>query len=653
MAGPVAPKDPVKKRPAIYLMYDKQIFANPFADGKGVCFLYMDDGRMPALARMVGGIDDENMLRMLGPAEEFKKLVYGIGVSMINEKGVKGEFVLQMYGKKDVYNSGTSLKTELTSDGTEYLIPLKDVDWTGDDDRVGQIRFHFDKAEFPATVMVKLYLNDGYTAPEFVPSDPVDVNSDRYRELIAQSLVSMGNFERLQKAIAKARSGESVKIAFIGGSITQGAGATPINSECYAFKTYKAFDEMFSKNHNTEYIKAGVGGTPSEFGIVRFDRDILRPGYFMNEKCSLSADKKSVSVYGADGEEKLDANREPDIAVVEFAVNDEGDETKGKCFEGLIRRFLQMKNMPAVIIIFSVFIDDYNLQERLSPIGFHYEIPMVSAKNAVTEQFYVSKEQGKIITKDQYFYDRYHPTNLGHTIMADCIINVFKLVDGVNDIDKLLSDNNALFKVGTEKAGEALGGSINKYGRITKEDIINGQKAYQLPDTYKMSDAFEYVSLVTIGDKSAEMPGGIAVKTEAAGSDGFGNDWSISDFSIGDFNDEDPESQYAERDFDLHGTMQFRDNRRHVSGNTPLSFTCECKLLMVVTKDSAAPDEGCADIFVDGELVKTVNPREIGWTHCNAMIVFNNETKSKHNIKFAMHEGDEDKKFTILSLGIR
>ena len=275
MKGPVAPKDPVKKRPAIYLMYDKQIFANPFKDGTGVCFLYMDDGRMPALAKMVGGVEDEDILKMLAKTEEFRKLVYGIGVSMINEKGVEGEFVLQMYGKTDLYNSGTTLKIGLTPDGTEYLIPLNEVEWGNDDDRIGQIRFHFDKPEFPATVMVKLYLNDGYTVPDFVPSDPVDVNSDRYKELIAQSLVSMGNFERLKKAIDKAKSGESVKMAFIGGSITQGAGATPINAECYAFKTYKAFDELFAKNHNTEYVKAGVGGTPSEFGIVRFDRDIL------------------------------------------------------------------------------------------------------------------------------------------------------------------------------------------------------------------------------------------------------------------------------------------------------------------------------------------------------------------------------------------
>lgn len=589
MTGPIAPKDPVKKRPAIYLMYDKQIFANPFKDGTGVCFLYMDDGRMPALAKMVGGIEDEEILNMLAKTEDFRKLVYGIGVSMINDKNIEGEFVLQMYGKKDTYNSGTSLKTKLTPDGTEYLIALDEAEWTGDDDRVGQIRFHFDKAEFPVTVMVKLYLNDGYTAPEYVPADPVDVSSTRYKELISQSLVSMGNYERLKKAIKKAQSGESVKMAFIGGSITQGAGATPINAECYAFKTYKAFDEMFSSAHNTEYIKAGVGGTPSEFGIVRFNHDILRGGYFLNNSVSENPE------------------REPDIAVVEFAVNDEGDETKGKCFEGLIRRFLMMKNMPAVIIIFSVFIDDYNLQERLSPIGFHYEIPMVSAKNAVTDQFYMNKDQGRIITKDQYFYDRYHPTNLGHTVMADCIINLFKKVNEADDSSK-------------------------------------GASKYNMPDKYLMSDAFEYISTFDISEGAA---------ASACGDDGMGNSWSIKDLDFGDFTEKDNESQYAEKDFDLYGTMQFPENRKHTKGGRGISFEADCRLLMVVTKDSASPDEGKADIIVDGKIVKTVDPREIGWTHCNAMIIFNNESKGNHRVKIVMHEGFEDKNFTVLAFGIR
>ena len=121
----------------------------------------------------------------------------------------------------------------------------------------------------------------------------------------------------------------------------------------------------------------------------------------------------------------------------------------------------------------------------------------------------------------------------------------------------------------------------------------------------------------------------------------------------GDFSEKDPASQYAERDFDLFGTMQYSDNRRHVNGNKPLTLDVDCKLLMVVTLDSAAPDEGKIDIFVDDKLVKTVDPKEIGWTHCNAMIIFDNDEKAKHNVKIAMHEGDEEKKFTILAFGIR
>ena len=66
---------------------------------------------------------------------------------------------------------------------------------------------------------------------------------------------------------------------------------------------------------------------------------------------------------------------------------------------------------------------------------------------------------------------------------------------------------------------------------------------------------------------------------------------------------------------------------------------------------NAAPDEGCADIFVDSKLVKTVNPREIGWTHCNAVIVFNEKAAKPHVIEIRMMKGMEDKKFTILGFG--
>lgn len=71
-----------------------------------------------------------------------------------------------------------------------------------------------------------------------------------------------------------------------------------------------------------KFIKAGVGGTPSELGMIRFDRDVLRDG------------------------------QQPDIVVIEFAVNDEGDETEGDCYESLVRKVLNLPWKPAVILLF-------------------------------------------------------------------------------------------------------------------------------------------------------------------------------------------------------------------------------------------------------------------------------------------------------------
>ena len=95
---------------------------------------------------------------------------------------------------------------------------------------------------------------------------------------------------------------------------------------------------MFGKDggKNIHFVKAGVGGTPSELGIIRYERDILKFGEV-----------------------------KPDIVIVEFAVNDEGDETKGICYESLCLKILSGDNMPAVVLLFSVFVNDWNLQDRL------------------------------------------------------------------------------------------------------------------------------------------------------------------------------------------------------------------------------------------------------------------------------------------------
>ena len=91
------------------------------------------------------------------------------------------------------------------------------------------------------------------------------------------------------------------------------------------------------------------------------------------------------------------------MIVIEFAVNDEGDETKGVCYESLVRKVLQLPWNPAVILLFSVFANDWNLQERLSPVGYYYHLPMVSVRDAVSPQFGLPKEQGGVISRNQFF----------------------------------------------------------------------------------------------------------------------------------------------------------------------------------------------------------------------------------------------------------
>ena len=233
MKGPVAPKDPEKARPYFYILKEKDIFGAKQEDGTGVQFIYESDGRLISSAQIVGNITDESILKLLETVEGFAKLVHSIGVSVeADNPNETVQFVFQMYGKKDLYGGGTNLGTEVKCDGMEQRIVLSDEIWTEDDDIPGQIKVIFKTPEQMAKISVRLYLKDGYTAPPEQKEEEVDVGSEAYCEMISHSLMNLGNTYRIRKAIEKSRAGKEVTLAYIGGSITQGAGATPINTEC-------------------------------------------------------------------------------------------------------------------------------------------------------------------------------------------------------------------------------------------------------------------------------------------------------------------------------------------------------------------------------------------------------------------------------------
>ena len=95
--GVAAPKDPEKKRMGFYIMRNKDIFGSPAQSGGGVQFLYQSDGRIVNSAKLVGGIEDDGMLSMLVKTEDFKKLVYSIGVTVRKD----GSLCIRNLNKKD------------------------------------------------------------------------------------------------------------------------------------------------------------------------------------------------------------------------------------------------------------------------------------------------------------------------------------------------------------------------------------------------------------------------------------------------------------------------------------------------------------------------------------------------------------------------
>ncbi|NME82134.1 SGNH/GDSL hydrolase family protein [Clostridium sp. SM-530-WT-3G] len=562
--GPKAPKDPQKKRSGFYIMIDKMIEATARNNGKPSQDVYLDQGRLASNANFIGGVENKEILEYLNSWDGVRKIVHSVGICVnASEETGRIDFVFHNYGKKDAYGGGTIIKVPCTNDGVETVINLDDYEWSDNDDVVGMFAFEFEKPGLCAQTTVKIYLNDGYEVPEIEIDPPVDFNSENYKNMISKSLLNIENNRRLKAAIDKAQRGEDVTIAYIGGSITQGAGAKPINVNCYAHKSYEKFKDMFGKGNgdNVHFIKAGVGGTPSELGMIRYDRDVLRDGTV-----------------------------KPDLVIVEFAVNDEGDETKGNCYESLIKTILSADNNPAVILLFAVFYDDWNLQERLSPVGRLYNLPMVSVSDAVVDQFKLSREEGNVITKRQYFYDVFHPTNDGHTIMADCIAYLF------------------------EEAAK------NPYDA---EDISLDKKPAIGAD-------FMNIHLIDKKDNNCN-----------------------AEIEYGSFDETDKDLQCVEMDTNFLGTMQFPYNWMHGknSGDERFKLRINSRSLLLVFKDSGSEEYGKADVFVDGNLKITLDPKEVGWTHCNAIILYQEEICKEHKVEIKMAEDSTDKLFTILGFG--
>ncbi|MCM8536197.1 MAG: SGNH/GDSL hydrolase family protein [Lentisphaeraceae bacterium] len=168
--------------------------------------------------------------------------------------------------------------------------------------------------------------------------------------LIADDLVDAVEFRArggIPNFIKKVNAGKSVKIGYLGGSITAQKG--------YRVLSRKWFQEKYP-NAKIDEINAAIGGTGSELGVFRVDADVLK--------------------------------HKPDLLFIEFAVNDGGTskEVITRAFEGIIRKTWKLNPETDICFVYTL---THRMLETLQDAKFpraasfmegiadHYNIPSI------------------------------------------------------------------------------------------------------------------------------------------------------------------------------------------------------------------------------------------------------------------------------------
>ncbi|HUT92634.1 MAG TPA: SGNH/GDSL hydrolase family protein [Thermoguttaceae bacterium] len=200
----------------------------------------------------------------------------------------------------------------------------------------------------------------------------------------------------LGNVIAKLRAGPTVKIAYLGGSITAAAG--------WRVQTREWFSQAFPQAR-VEEIDAAIGGTGSDLGVFRLQWDALR--------------------------------HRPDLLFVEFAVNDGGasPERIWQAMEGIVRQTWAANPRTDICFVYTYRVGyEEDLRKGLCPraasamemLADHYGIPSINFALEVVER----EQAGKLVFKTdepteagviQFSKDGVHPLTEGHRIYTNLV----------------------------------------------------------------------------------------------------------------------------------------------------------------------------------------------------------------------------------------
>lgn len=232
-------------------------------------------------------------------------------------------------------------------------------------------------------------------------------------DVAARDLIECNPRKGLPNFFAKAERGSDIKVGYLGGSITAQHG--------WRVRSLDLFRKLYPKSNFSE-VNAAIGGTGSNFGVMRVQKDIIES--------------------------------KPDLVFVEFAVNDHGGgkEYIEKNMEGIVRQIWTDNPNADICFVYTIVERDIDVMKdgkmkRTSSImeglADHYGIPSIDFGKAVVDLV----KAGKLVMKTDnkpmsavagdslnttaaigsdgkipFAKDGVHPhTNTGHVIYTEAI----------------------------------------------------------------------------------------------------------------------------------------------------------------------------------------------------------------------------------------
>lgn len=206
---------------------------------------------------------------------------------------------------------------------------------------------------------------------------------------------SAGEIYEVSEALANyapLKDKDEITVCYIGGSLTQGGAGGVLAKDNFAGKT-TAFLQQAFPDKKVNGVNAGVGGTGSNYGILRLKKDVI--------------------------------SYNPDIVMIEFTGNDSGynQEDVKKQAEGIVRQLNAMDEPPMIVFYYAPgnTAEKYeDCRATYNEIAARYSIPVIDGSDYIWNKYwgnYPSEEE-----LDKFFiYDRVHYTAYGYSVQSEYI----------------------------------------------------------------------------------------------------------------------------------------------------------------------------------------------------------------------------------------